>query len=48
MTLLFIIFTEKEKILFSNKLNKLVTLVKKATKDKVVDELAAEIDHEIQ
>lgn len=35
---------EKEKIVFSNKLNKLVTLVRKASREDVIDELVHDIE----
>ena len=37
----------KEALLFGNKLNKLITLVKKATKDEVINELVDDIDQEL-
>lgn len=38
---------QKESLLFSNKMNKLVTLVRKATKESVIDELVQSIDDEL-
>ena len=38
---------KRESLLFSNKMNKLVSLVRKARKEDVVDELVYEIDQEI-
>ena len=38
---------EKEALLFNNKLNKLITLVKKATRDEVIEELVHDIDQEL-
>ena len=40
----FNITKKKEKLLFSNKLNKLVALIRKVDKDEAVDELVADID----
>lgn len=33
--------------MFNNKLNKLITLVKKATRDEVIEELVHDIDQEL-
>ena len=38
---------QKEKVLFNNKLNKLVALVRKVDKEDAVDELVYEIDREL-
>ena len=38
---------KRESLLFSNKMNKLVSLVRKARKEDLVDELVYEIDQEI-
>lgn len=41
---MFNITKKKESLLFSSKMNKLVTLVRKATKESVIDELVQDID----
>ena len=38
----------KEKTMFGNKLNKLVTLVRKATSEDKIDQLVYDIDHELK
>ena len=39
--------TEREKVLFNRKLNRLVNLVRKADKEQEVDLLVSDIDHEL-